>query len=57
MNQGIGDQLADGELGTLLSCSATIRWWRDAAYFAQAGRGMKALSGPLNITMRSLVSW
>jgi predicted dehydrogenase len=34
-----------GELGTLLSCSASIRWWRDAAYFAQTGRGMKARDG------------
>jgi predicted dehydrogenase len=39
-----------GALGTLLSCSASIRWWRDAAYFAQpldgtAGRGMKARDG------------
>ncbi|MGX9965313.1 Gfo/Idh/MocA family protein [Roseomonas sp. F4] len=37
--------VADGELGTLLSCSASIRWWRDAAYFAQPGRGMKARDG------------
>ncbi|MGG5821611.1 Gfo/Idh/MocA family protein [Falsiroseomonas sp. HW251] len=37
--------VASGELGALLSCSATIRWWRDAAYFAQAGRGMKARDG------------
>lgn len=33
------------ELGELLSCSASIRWWRDAAYFAQPGRGMKARDG------------
>jgi predicted dehydrogenase len=37
--------IAAGELGTLLSCSAQIRWWRDAAYFAQAGRGMRARDG------------
>jgi predicted dehydrogenase len=37
--------IADGELGTLLSCSATIRWWRDAGYFAQPGRGMMARDG------------
>jgi predicted dehydrogenase len=37
--------IAAGELGTLLSCSASIRWWRDAAYFAQPGRGMKARDG------------
>jgi predicted dehydrogenase len=37
--------VASGELGTLLSCSASIRWWRDAAYYAQPGRGMKARDG------------
>lgn len=37
--------IAAGELGTLLSCSASIRWWRDATYFAQAGRGMRARDG------------
>ena len=37
--------VAAGELGTLLSCSASIRWWRDAGYFAQAGRGMRARDG------------
>ncbi|WP_372619848.1 Gfo/Idh/MocA family protein [Falsiroseomonas sp.] len=37
--------ISDGELGTLLSCSASIRWWRNAAYFAQPGRGMRARDG------------
>jgi predicted dehydrogenase len=37
--------IAAGELGTLLSCSASIRWWRDAGYFAQPGRGMRARDG------------
>lgn len=37
--------VAAGELGTLLSCSASIRWWRDAAYFAQPGRGTLARDG------------
>lgn len=37
--------IESGALGTLLSCSASIRWWRDAAYFAQPGRGMKARDG------------
>jgi predicted dehydrogenase len=37
--------VAAGELGMLLSCSASIRWWRDAAYFAQPGRGMRARDG------------
>ena len=34
-----------GELGDLLSASASIRWWRDEAYFKQAGRGTKARDG------------
>lgn len=34
-----------GELGAPLSASASIRWWRDAGYFAQPGRGMKARDG------------
>ena len=34
-----------GELGTLVSASASIRWWRPPEYFAQAGRGMKARDG------------
>lgn len=37
--------IAAGELGELLSCSASIRWWRDAAYFAQPGRGMMERDG------------
>ncbi|MCO6415442.1 Gfo/Idh/MocA family oxidoreductase [Siccirubricoccus sp. KC 17139] len=41
----LAEALAAGELGDLLSASATIRWWRDAAYFAQAGRGMRARDG------------
>lgn len=32
-------------LGEILSASASIRWWRDANYFAQAGRGMQARDG------------
>jgi predicted dehydrogenase len=32
-------------LGRLLSCSASVRWWRAPEYFAQAGRGMKARDG------------
>ena len=37
--------LAAGELGQVLSVSASIRWWRDAVYFAQPGRGMRARDG------------
>ncbi|MSP50213.1 MAG: Gfo/Idh/MocA family oxidoreductase [Alphaproteobacteria bacterium] len=34
-----------GELGDLLSGSASIRWWRPSDYFAQPGRGMKERDG------------
>jgi predicted dehydrogenase len=34
-----------GALGRILSASASIRWWRDDAYFATPGRGMKARDG------------
>ena len=34
-----------GELGALVSGSASIRWWRTPEYFAQPGRGMKARDG------------
>jgi predicted dehydrogenase len=34
-----------GRLGRLLSASASIRWWRSAEYFAQAGRGTLARDG------------
>jgi predicted dehydrogenase len=37
--------LAAGELGELLSVSASIRWWRSPDYFAQPGRGMLARDG------------
>lgn len=32
-------------LGAPLSASVSIRWWRDGAYFAQPGRGMRARDG------------
>jgi len=32
-------------LGEILSASASIRWWRDAGYFAQPGRGTQARDG------------
>lgn len=34
-----------GELGRPLSASASIRWWRDAGYFAQPGRGTMMRDG------------
>jgi predicted dehydrogenase len=38
-------RLRAGDLGAPLSASASIRWWRDAAYFAQPGRGTLARDG------------
>ena len=47
--RGVSRRLAElvrsGELGRLVSGSASIRWWRPPEYFAQAGRGMKARDG------------
>jgi UDP-N-acetyl-2-amino-2-deoxyglucuronate dehydrogenase len=37
--------LQGGELGELISASASIRWWRPPDYYAQPGRGMKARDG------------
>ena len=37
--------LAEGALGTLLSASCSVRWWRPPEYYAQAGRGMLARDG------------
>ena len=34
-----------GELGPLIAASASIRWWRPPAYFAEPGRGIKARDG------------
>ena len=34
-----------GELGALISGSASIRWWRSPEYFNEAGRGMKERDG------------
>ena len=37
--------MRDGTLGRPLSAAVSVRWWRDAAYYAQPGRGMKARDG------------
>lgn len=37
--------LARGVLGQPVSAAVAVRWWRDAAYYAQPGRGMKARDG------------
>ncbi|WP_207457593.1 Gfo/Idh/MocA family oxidoreductase [Azospirillum sp. SYSU D00513] len=41
----LSELLRDGTLGRPLSASVVVRWWRDAAYYAQPGRGMKARDG------------
>jgi predicted dehydrogenase len=38
-------RLRAGEVGRPLSASASIRWWRDASYFAQPGRGTLSRDG------------
>jgi UDP-N-acetyl-2-amino-2-deoxyglucuronate dehydrogenase len=45
VSRSLAARIAAGELGTLLSASASVRWWRPPDYFAQAGRGMKARDG------------
>ena len=39
------DAVQGGELGALVSASASIRWWRPPGYFAEPGRGMMARDG------------
>lgn len=41
----LAELVRTGELGALVSASASIRWWRSPEYFAQPGRGMKARDG------------
>lgn len=41
----LAQAVRSGELGALLSGSASIRWWRTPEYYAQPGRGMKARDG------------
>lgn len=41
----LAELVAAERLGRLVSCSASIRWWRGPDYFAQAGRGMRARDG------------
>jgi len=41
----LGAAVKNGELGALVSGSASIRWWRPPEYFAQPGRGMKVRDG------------
>ena len=39
------EMLDSGDLGELISGSASIRWWRSPEYYAEPGRGMKARDG------------
>jgi UDP-N-acetyl-2-amino-2-deoxyglucuronate dehydrogenase len=43
--QKLRNLVHSGELGSPLSASAAIRWWRPPEYFAQPGRGMRARDG------------
>jgi UDP-N-acetyl-2-amino-2-deoxyglucuronate dehydrogenase len=45
VSRRLADLVRSGELGRLISGSASVRWWRPAEYFAQPGRGMKARDG------------
>jgi UDP-N-acetyl-2-amino-2-deoxyglucuronate dehydrogenase len=44
-SKALDDMLKSGELGEIISASASIRWWRPPDYYAQPGRGMKARDG------------
>jgi predicted dehydrogenase len=44
-SQKLAALLRSGELGPLVSGSASIRWWRSDEYFSQPGRGIKARDG------------
>ncbi|WP_431855918.1 Gfo/Idh/MocA family protein [Azospirillum sp.] len=41
----LADLLERGVLGRPVSAAVSVRWWRDAGYYAQPGRGMKARDG------------
>ena len=45
VSRRLAELVRSGELGRLISGSASIRWWRTPEYFAQPGRGMKARDG------------
>jgi predicted dehydrogenase len=45
VSQRLSAIMASGELGRILSASASIRWWRTPAYYAQPGRGMRERDG------------
>jgi predicted dehydrogenase len=41
----LADLLRDGQLGSIVSCSTTIRLWRPQSYYDQPGRGTLARDG------------
>jgi len=44
--QAVTRAIQEGKLGRLLMCSASIKWWRDQAYYDSSGwRGTRALDG------------
>ncbi|WP_293856360.1 Gfo/Idh/MocA family oxidoreductase [uncultured Alsobacter sp.] len=45
VSRRLREVLASGELGEVVSASASVRWWRTPAYYAEPGRGMKARDG------------
>jgi len=45
VSRRLAELVSSGELGRLISGSASVRWWRPPEYFAQPGRGMKARDG------------
>ena len=41
----LAELLSSGELGSIVSCSATIRLWRPQSYYDEPGRGTKTRDG------------
>jgi predicted dehydrogenase len=41
----LGRRIAQGELGELVTASASIRWWRAQSYYDETGRGTLARDG------------
>lgn len=41
----LGRRIAEGELGELVTASASIRWWRAQSYYDEPGRGTLARDG------------
>lgn len=45
VSRRLAELVRSGDLGRIVSASASVRWWRPPEYFAQPGRGMKARDG------------